>query len=174
MRYHPACCAQAQQAFQTFVSIGEVHDVELQVLCRDGSILDVSLSATAVRDAAGKVVRSRSVWRDITARKRAIAEQKRLDAQIRASEVRFATIFHSSPVTLHLTRIATGEIIMTPAEIAALFRPFAQLDNTLARRREGLGIGLAYVYKMAELLGGSVAVASRPEGGSRFTVTLPG
>ena len=62
---------------------------------------------------------------------------------------------------------------MTPAEIAGLFRPFGQIDKTLSRRYEGLGIGLAYVHNMARLLGGSVAVASPPEGGSRFTVTLP-
>lgn len=54
-----------------------------------------------------------------------------------------------------------------------LFRPFVQLDSRLARQFEGTGLGLALVYRMAELHGGSVAVQSEVGQGSRFTVTLP-
>jgi PAS domain S-box-containing protein len=59
-----------EEAFRTFLSTGEVRDVELKVRRKDGSILDVSLSASAIRDEDGNVVRSRSIWRDITERKR--------------------------------------------------------------------------------------------------------
>ncbi|MFO7631732.1 MAG: histidine kinase N-terminal 7TM domain-containing protein [Caldilinea sp.] len=54
-----------------------------------------------------------------------------------------------------------------------LFRPFAQLDSGLARRYEGMGIGLAIVRHIADLHGGQVTVVSEPGKGSRFTVTLP-
>lgn len=56
---------------------------------------------------------------------------------------------------------------------AALFRPFVQGDQTLARRFEGLGLGLASAYEMVTRLGGTITVDSAPGAGSRFTVVLP-
>jgi PAS domain S-box-containing protein len=52
-------------------------------------------------------------------------------------------------------------------------RPFIQLDSTLARRHEGIGMGLAYVDQLLPLLGGTLAYEPNPGGGSRFIVTLP-
>jgi PAS domain S-box-containing protein len=54
-----------------------------------------------------------------------------------------------------------------------LFQPFVQLDSRLARQYEGTGLGLALVYRMVELHGGSITVTSEVGQGSRFTVTLP-
>jgi PAS domain S-box-containing protein len=58
-------------------------------------------------------------------------------------------------------------------QLNKLFRPFMQLDNKLSRHYTGTGLGLALVYRMAEMHGGSVAVESTPGTGSRFTVFLP-
>jgi signal transduction histidine kinase/CheY-like chemotaxis protein len=54
-----------------------------------------------------------------------------------------------------------------------LFQPFSQIDSSLARRYEGTGLGLVMVTRLAALHGGTVAVASEPDVGSRFTVWLP-
>jgi len=54
-----------------------------------------------------------------------------------------------------------------------LFKPFSQIDSGLARKFEGTGLGLAMVKLLADLHGGSVAVESEPDAGSRFTVWLP-
>lgn len=59
------------------------------------------------------------------------------------------------------------------SDISRLFRPFTQLDASLAREYAGTGLGLALVRNMAELHGGSVAVESQVGQGSRFTVVLP-
>lgn len=69
--------------------------------------------------------------------------------------------------------VADNGIGMSEEELAGIFRPFSQGDLTLARRFNGLGLGLAYMYKLVELLGGSVSAASQPGQGSRFTVILP-
>ena len=68
--YHPDCEEARADAFQLFVETGSVRDAELHVMRKDGSVIDVSLNLTAVRDENGKVVRSRSVWRDISSRRR--------------------------------------------------------------------------------------------------------
>jgi diguanylate cyclase (GGDEF)-like protein/PAS domain S-box-containing protein len=68
--YHPDCLDTARQAMHHFMKIGNVHDVELQICRQDGSRISVSLNVTAVRDATGNIVQSRSSWRDITERKR--------------------------------------------------------------------------------------------------------
>ncbi len=54
-----------------------------------------------------------------------------------------------------------------------LFQPFVQLDSSFSRRYAGTGLGLALVHRLADLHGGSVAVESEINQGSRFSVILP-
>jgi len=58
-------------------------------------------------------------------------------------------------------------------ELDKLFKPFVQIDSSLNRQHEGTGLGLALVYKLAKLHGGSVQVKSKIGKGSTFTVSLP-
>jgi signal transduction histidine kinase len=62
---------------------------------------------------------------------------------------------------------------IAPENQSLLFQPFVQLDARLAREYEGSGLGLALAQQLAELFGGSIAVESAVDKGSRFTVTLP-
>ncbi|MFN8412008.1 MAG: PAS domain S-box protein [Anaerolineales bacterium] len=54
-----------------------------------------------------------------------------------------------------------------------LFKPFVQLDSSLAREYSGTGLGLALVAQMVRLHGGNVSAVSELGKGSRFTVILP-
>jgi PAS domain S-box-containing protein len=63
--------------FARFRQRGWLKDIELDLVRRDGTILPVSLNATAIRDEAGNFVMSRSTLFDITERKRAENELKR-------------------------------------------------------------------------------------------------
>jgi PAS domain S-box-containing protein len=54
-----------------------------------------------------------------------------------------------------------------------LFQPFSQVDDDLARRYQGSGLGLALVKRLTELHGGWVAVESELGRGSRFHVWVP-
>lgn len=63
-------------ARREFFATGEVHDAELALRRRDGSKLDVSLNVTSLRDADGRIVSARVVWRDISARKQADRDRR--------------------------------------------------------------------------------------------------
>jgi signal transduction histidine kinase/ActR/RegA family two-component response regulator len=61
---------------------------------------------------------------------------------------------------------------MTADQVAALFRPFAQVDESAERRFGGAGLGLALSLRLAELLGGGIQVRSEPGQGSTFRVRV--
>ncbi|MEK7752753.1 MAG: ATP-binding protein, partial [Acidobacteriota bacterium] len=69
--------------------------------------------------------------------------------------------------------VSDSGIGIDAGDMEKLFRPFVQIESNLARQYQGTGLGLAMVKNLAELHGGTVAVTSEPERGSRFTVWLP-
>jgi two-component system, chemotaxis family, CheB/CheR fusion protein len=58
-------------------------------------------------------------------------------------------------------------------QLQAIFGEFHQLDNPARERSKGLGLGLAIVERLADLLGHTVDVRSRPGKGSVFAVEVP-
>jgi len=69
--------------------------------------------------------------------------------------------------------VVDNGIGISKENMAKLFQAFTQIDSSLARKFEGTGLGLAMVKQLAELHGGTVALASSEEEGSRFAVWLP-
>jgi signal transduction histidine kinase len=55
----------------------------------------------------------------------------------------------------------------------ALFQDFVQLESPIQKRFRGTGLGLALSKRLAELLGGHVAVESQLGHGSTFSVVIP-
>jgi PAS domain S-box-containing protein len=84
--YHPDCIEDAKRAFESFARAGETRDAELQLLRRDGTTIDVTLNVSSIRDENGRIVRSRSVWRDVTERKKAAQEQRRIEERLRLAQ----------------------------------------------------------------------------------------
>lgn len=54
-----------------------------------------------------------------------------------------------------------------------LFQSFSQLHPAMNRKYGGTGLGLAITKKLVELMGGTIGVVSRENGGSTFYFTLP-
>jgi CheY-like chemotaxis protein/two-component sensor histidine kinase len=54
-----------------------------------------------------------------------------------------------------------------------IFEEFGQVEGPVQARVKGTGLGLPLARKLAELLGGTLGVASHPGRGSTFTLTIP-
>ena len=58
-------------------------------------------------------------------------------------------------------------------EIPRLFERFHRVENARGRTHEGSGIGLALVYELVRLHGGSICAESEVDKGAKFTVAIP-
>lgn len=81
-------------------------------------------------------------------------------------------IAQAAPLRLAL-RVTDNGIGMTPETMERLFKPFTQAEVSTTRRFGGTGLGLAICKRLVDLMDGEISVASAPDLGSTFTVTLP-
>ncbi|MBD2441619.1 PAS domain-containing protein, partial [Nostoc sp. FACHB-110] len=72
--FTPASCLAFEYNYPRFQTQGWLNDFEFEMICKDGTILPVLISATAVKDAQGNYSYSRSTLFDIRERKQ--VEQK--------------------------------------------------------------------------------------------------
>ena len=73
-------------------------------------------------------------------------------------------------VAIHVTDTGSG----VPREARErIFEPFVQLERALSSPKEGTGLGLAISRDLARGMGGDLTVSDAPEGGARFTFTVP-
>jgi PAS domain S-box-containing protein len=73
-----------------------------------------------------------------------------------------------------VVRVRDNGIGIAAAQFPRVFEMFAQVDTSLERSRDGLGIGLTLVKTLTEMHGGTVEVHSDGLGlGSEFAVSLP-
>ena len=70
-------------------------------------------------------------------------------------------------------RVADTGIGIAEDQFDKIFEDFYQVEPSLTRRFEGLGLGLPIAKGMVETHNGSVMVESVPGKGSQFTVILP-
>ena len=62
---------------------------------------------------------------------------------------------------------------IAPEDLGRLFQDFSRLGGMTAHDQGGTGLGLSISRHLCRLMGGDIAVDSRPGEGSTFTVTLP-
>lgn len=73
-----------------------------------------------------------------------------------------------------ILQVRDNGIGLAKDQLSAIFELFVQADNSLARSRGGLGLGLTLVKRLLEMHGGRVEVQSEGLGkGSTFSVYLP-
>jgi hypothetical protein len=88
-----------------------------------------------------------------------------------AGEIRLSAV-PAAAASVEIEVADTG-IGMSPTEQAGIFEDFRQVSGSAVRPFGGMGLGLALVQRLADLMGASVAVSSRPTYGTRVALTLP-
>jgi len=86
-------------------------------------------------------------------------------------------------ITVSTSRVSDGQGLVVEVEdtgigipveeLDRIFESFYQVEDSLTRQHEGMGLGLSIVKGMVDLLGGTVSVESEPGQGSIFRVCLP-
>ncbi len=72
-----------------------------------------------------------------------------------------------------LVQVVDTGIGIADDKLQEIFEEFTQVGNSERDRDQGLGLGLAIVRRLSELLDHSVAVRSRPDHGSVFSLAAP-
>ncbi len=109
----PASQAKFSETYPLFQAQGAVEDLEFEMVRKDGSILHVSLSATAIGDDAGQYLMSRSVVIDISERKRSEAERQTIASELEKSQHLVEQIVNTLPDRLSIYNIDERRIIYT-------------------------------------------------------------
>ena len=86
--------------------------------------------------------------------------------------VRIVVAFEAEAGRMTFAVVDQG-IGMRPEQVGRLFAEFRQVDEDVARRSLGTGLGLVLSRKLALMLGGDIEVQSEPGRGSTFTLWLP-
>jgi signal transduction histidine kinase/CheY-like chemotaxis protein len=85
-------------------------------------------------------------------------------------EVRVSARFDGERVVFAVSDTGIG---IAPADQLRIFEEYAQVESPLQRRVKGTGLGLPLSRRLAEILGGRIALESKVGEGSTFTVEIP-
>ncbi len=120
-----------EEVLPEFFKTGVAKDVSYQYVRKDGSVIDVLLSAITERDQIGEIRRSLAVLVDITERKRAEEELKRaqeklsryskeLERQVRERTREITSILEYTPAVVYI-KDAEGRYILVNSRYEELF-----------------------------------------------------
>jgi signal transduction histidine kinase len=129
-------------------------------------VIDADLPARIVGDAE----RLRQVVINLVANAVKFSDRGSIQVAIRALPPFDPT--PGRPITLEFC-VADSGMGIPPTQQALLFRPFSQVDSSIARRHGGTGLGLAISKGLVTAMGGRIWVQSEAGVGSSFYFTLP-
>ncbi len=135
-----------------------------------GLDLDFAIDAGVPARIVGDAERLRQVVVNLVANAVKFTELGSIQVSIRMADAADAS--PDRPVTLEFCVTDSGMGI-PPAQQELLFRPFSQVDSSIARRHGGTGLGLAISKGLVTAMGGKIWVRSEAGTGARFYFTLP-
>ena len=133
----------------------------------DGKGLEVKVTVADDLPArvTGDAVRLRSALENLADNAVKFTERGSIDFAVAAARAPRGRV----KLTFSVTDTGIGIVAV---DIKRLFRPFSQANENVTRRYGGAGLGLALVKRIAQAMGGGLAVTSRPGRGSTFRLTV--
>ena len=132
----PRSARRFDEIFARFIAQAAIRDLELDLMRKDGSLLPVSLSATAIRDSKGDYLASRSTIVDITERRRTETVLRQaheaLEAQVRERTAELAIANRRLEQQLEESRRTEGALRQKSRLIELSHEPIFFVDS---RRR---------------------------------------
>jgi signal transduction histidine kinase len=104
---------------------------------------------------------------------------KRVLINLMTNGIKFTEPGGSVTVTAALTRrwltlaVADTGVGISQADIQRVFAPFEQVDGSLARRSDGVGLGLPITRSLMRLHGGDISLSSKEGEGTTVVVRFP-
>jgi two-component system CheB/CheR fusion protein len=104
---------------------------------------------------------------------------KRVLINLMTNSIKFTDPGGSVTITAALTKrwltigVADTGVGISQADIQRVFAPFEQVDGTLARRSDGVGLGLPITRSLMRLHGGDISLSSKEGQGTTVTVRFP-
>lgn len=139
--------------------------------CRKkGLRLDVHIDAAVARFYLGDAMRLRQVLLNLLGNAVKFTEHGGVWLAVGVDEASDA-----GPASSDRLRIEIGDtgIGMNPEQVARVFEPFHQADDSTSRRFGGTGLGLSICRSLVELMGGTIHIDSREGEGTRVIASLP-
>ncbi|HIK04547.1 MAG TPA: PAS domain S-box protein [Trichormus sp. M33_DOE_039] len=100
-----------EENFPKFKQTGLIQDCEYHLVRKDGSILPVSLSSTAIKDEAGNYLMSRTIVVDISERQAALRERQQAEANLQKSEQRLQLAIWAGNIGIWDWDLKTNQVI---------------------------------------------------------------
>ncbi len=139
--------------------LGEVESTVAPLLARNGNRLEIEVEPE-LDSMTGDVTKIRQILLNLLSNAAKFTDHGsvRLTAGLDGDHV--------------LLRVADSGIGMTEEQLAGLFQPFKQAEESTTRKYGGTGLGLVISRRFARLMGGDITASSEPGAGTTFTVRL--
>lgn len=143
--------------------------------CRKkGLRLDVRVDAAVARFCLGDAMRLRQVLLNLLGNAVKFTERGGIWLDIGVEQAA-SCVSDADPTAPARLRIEIGDtgIGMDAEQVARVFEPFHQADDSTSRRFGGTGLGLSICRSLVELMGGTIQLDSRKGEGTRVVASLP-
>jgi two-component system capsular synthesis sensor histidine kinase RcsC len=156
----------AQLPFDLVETVEEVLTLHAPVARAKGLDLTYSLAPSLPRRYIGDAGRIRQVLANLVSNAIKFTEAGSVSIEVQGRQ----QVAADTGIVINVTDTGIG---IEANVLQSLFQPFTQADSSIVRRFGGTGLGLALCKRLADQMGGDIAVDSVPGLGSRFAVSLP-
>jgi PAS domain S-box-containing protein len=153
------------EAFDVHALLKELEALFRKTVAEKGLVLSISIDPDVPRYLVADELRLRQILVNLVGNAIKFTERGRIDVDLAIA----AQAGGELRLCVQVTDTGIG---ITPEQLAHLFAPFTQADESISRRFGGSGLGLSISKRLVSLMGGEISVSSQPGMGTRFTFSV--